>query len=344
MSADGLLGVKKEERCLTSPKVLVRGSGSMGSRYLHLLRDELRVPVLAYPKRTSRADELGNQGFQTIQDLEELRRDGTLHSIVATNTGEHLEDAESLTQLGKVLIEKPLAPSLNDLDDFRKKMGPATKSISVAFCWRFSLGANFVKERLPSLGQLYHVRIECSSFLPEWRPGTVYTESYSASEREGGVLRDLAHEIDYATWLFGYPEKVCGLLSNNGHLGIRSEESADILWVAPGGATVSLRLDYLSRRPVRFLKVSGERGVITWDLLESTVLIEMEDGSEETHQFLDERNLMLVRQLKDFLGSTGDASLLASFQEGVRVVALSEAARKSSFSQSWEVVPDFEMG
>ena len=322
---------------------LVRGSGSMGSRYLHLLRDELRVPVVAYPKRASRVSELRNQGFQVIESLEQLEQYDTLYSIVATNTSEHWEDAQSLAHLGKVLIEKPLVPSLSDLESFNQKGSVDTRSISVAFCWRFSLAANFFKETLATLGELYHVRIECSSFLPEWRTGTDYRESYSAKEKEGGALRDLAHEIDYAIWLFGYPSEVSGLLSNNGRLGIRSEESADIFWVAPEGVTVSLRLDYLSKIPVRFLKVSGEKGAMTWDLLKSTVLIEADDGSEQKHQFLDERNSMLVRQLKAFLGSTDDASLLASYEEAARVVALSDSVRKSSFSKRWETIPDLEI-
>ena len=319
---------------------LVRGSGSMGSRYLYLLRDELRVPVVAYPKRPARASELRDQGFQTIESLEELEQYNTLHSIVATNTGEHLKDAQLLARFGKVLIEKPLAPALSDLEGFNQNGDVDTRSISVAFCWRFSLAANFVKEALATLGQVYHVRIECSSFLPDWRPGTDYRESYSAREAEGGVLRDLAHEIDYAVWLFGYPSEISGLLSNNDQLGIRSEESADILWVAPDGATVSLRLDYLSKIPGRSMKACGEKGTITWDLLKSTVLIEAEDGSEQKHQFLDERSAMLVRQIKAFLGSGDDAKLLASYEEGARVVALSDTARRFSFSQAWETIPD----
>ncbi len=36
------------------------------------------------------------------------------------------------------------------------------------------------------------------SWLPDWRPDRDYRESYSARLDEGGVLRDLVHEIDYA--------------------------------------------------------------------------------------------------------------------------------------------------
>jgi predicted dehydrogenase len=78
--------------------------------------------------------------------------------------------------------------------------------------------------------------------FPEWRPARDYRESYSASSEQGGVLRDLIHEIDYAVWLYGKPVAIIAQLSNSGRLGIAAEESADLLWRTPCGATVSIRL------------------------------------------------------------------------------------------------------
>ena len=37
-----------------------------------------------------------------------------------------------------------------------------------------------------------------------WRPKQDYHTSYSAYKNKGGgVLLDLSHELDYATWIFG---------------------------------------------------------------------------------------------------------------------------------------------
>jgi predicted dehydrogenase len=332
------VGIPKEEKHGSVPKVLVRGSGSMGSRYLRLLRNELRVPVIVYPKTAGRASELVSQGWRVIRSLEELEGEEPTHSIIATNTGQHVEDLRSLSEYGKILVEKPLATSLDDLKNFDKNLDFRMESISVAFCLRFSLAAEFFRERIATLGQIQQVRIECSSFLPTWRPGTAFRESYSAKEKEGGVLRDLAHEIDYAIWLFGYPKEVFGTLSNSGYLGIESEEAADLLWVTPGGTTVSLRLDYLGKHPVRFLKASGERGDMIWDLIESTVVVNLEGSRSEKHQFQDERNSILLRQMKTFLGSDDEVGSLASFQDGVKAVALSDAARRSSSSKTLEQI------
>ena len=55
-------------------QVLVRGSGSMGSRYLQLFQDELGISPVVFPKRKERLAELTGRGFQVIEDLAELDR------------------------------------------------------------------------------------------------------------------------------------------------------------------------------------------------------------------------------------------------------------------------------
>ena len=110
------------------------------------------------------------------------------------------------------------------------------------------------RDLLPQIGAVHAVRVECQSYLPDWRPGSDYRESYSARADEGGVLRDLIHEIDYATWLFGWPVAVTARYGNTGRLGIAAEEWAELAWEAPADVEVSMRLDYLTRPPRRVMR------------------------------------------------------------------------------------------
>ena len=49
-------------------------------------------------------------------------------------------------------------------------------------------------------------RYRSRSILPDWRPQSDYRKGVSAIKKlGGGVLLELSHEIDYATWLFGNP-------------------------------------------------------------------------------------------------------------------------------------------
>ena len=86
-------------------------------------------------------------------------------------------------------------------------------------------------------------------FFPDWRPNRDYRRSYSSRAEDGGVLRDLIHEIDYAVWLFGRPQSVFAKLFNLGRLGIEAEETVDLYWQAMAGYGISIHLDYLSRMP-----------------------------------------------------------------------------------------------
>jgi hypothetical protein len=106
-----------------------------------------------------------------------------------------------------------------------------------------------------------------TSPLPEWRPGQDYQKSYSADPKQGGVLRDLSHEVDYARLLFGECSSIIGSLYTTGRLGIDSEEGAEGLWETESGVQVSLSLDYLSRIPIRFIRASGSAGELVYNFL-----------------------------------------------------------------------------
>ena len=42
-------------------------------------------------------------------------------------------------------------------------------------------------------------------FLPDWRKNIAYSKSYSSIKKQGGgVLLDLSHELDYATYLLRF--------------------------------------------------------------------------------------------------------------------------------------------
>jgi predicted dehydrogenase len=193
------------------------------------------------------------------------------------------------------------------------------------------------------IGPVHSVRIECQSFLPEWRPGTDYRRAYCARADEGGVLRDLIHEIDYAIWLFGRPCKLFARLKNSSALGIESDESADLYWESPAGASVSIRLDYLTRIPRRKMTAFGELGDLEWDYFGKRVALALAGRPQQIWNIEQERDEMLRDQAAAFLrfAETHDASSLATLEEGAFAVAVCDTARISSESGRMEPVLDW---
>jgi len=323
--------------------VVVRGTGSIGCRYLRVLRDRLGVRVVAVPTRPARIRELLEQGVEAVGSVNEIDHSGRVACIVATDTGRHVSDAIELLHLGDVLIEKPISATTRGLTRLMLSVQTSGRRAYVAHHLRFAAGLAYVRSALPSLGAIDAVRVVCQSFLPDWRPHRHYRHSYAARPDEGGVLRDLVHEIDYVGSLLGFPSRVFAMLRNRARLGIAAEEAADLLWVSPAGASVSVRLDYITRHARRTLWIGGERGDLEWDLLASTGVLHLAGRAAEHSRFPDERDDVIERMLKAFLAGRPEACL-ASLEEGALAVALLDAARRSSASGCWESVQDWRQG
>jgi predicted dehydrogenase len=269
-------------------------------------------------------------GFNAVASLTDLEESQVSASVVCTETRRHLMDASELLPFGDVLVEKPLSHSAAGLSDLEDRAGGLGRKIFVAFHLRFDPSLQLFKELLGDLGQVFSVRIECTSYLPDWRPERDYLESYSARASDGGVLRDLSHELDYAVWLFGRPESVSCQLGNTGSLGIAADESADLMWVTTGGASVSIRLDYLARFPTRSIKANGEKGALSYDAISGRVELEVLGRPVETFDLDDDRDDIMARQLAAFIGPDSEGSPLATFEEGAFITTLSDAARESA--------------
>jgi len=288
--------------------VIVHGTGSIGTRHLRVL-EGLGVPTLALSVRSPTST------YNTAH--------GATAAVIATTTGRHLADAHDAIRAGlHLLVEKPLAADAKGIAALERAARDANRLVFVGCCLRFDAALLRFRAQLPRIGAIRRVRIECQSYLPDWRPGTDYRASYSARRDEGGVLRDLIHEIDYASWLFGWPSTVTARIGNTGALGIESEEWAELAWEV-GATEVSMRLDYITKPARRVMRAEGERGAIEVDLIQHRV----DDVSVP-----QERDEMMRDQANAFLSAIvgGDAGQLATLEEGARALAICDAARISN--------------
>jgi predicted dehydrogenase len=312
--------------------VAVIGTGSIGMRHLRVLSRVAAVRAVAIPKRPERLPALDAAGYHTAIGLDEAVRNGVRLCIVASDTGRHVPDALAAMERGcDILVEKPLAPEAASAELLRRRADAESCRLFVGCVLRFSRSLDLVRKAVGMLGRLHAVRIECQSYLPDWRPGRAYQDSYSAREEEGGVLRDLIHEIDYAGWLFGWPRAVQARVSNLGRLGIRADELAQLNWEGADGSLVSIGLDYLSRPTRRWMRVCGERGTIEWDGLTGVVRSVVDGPQVETCLPQSPDELILAQDMgfiRDCMGTR--EPLLASGADGVRALAVCNAAREAS--------------
>ncbi len=321
--------------------VAVLGTGTIGLRHIEVLRQMPGVQPLAIPVRPERLSPLRRGGYRVTADLDQAAAQGASHCVVATDTGRHTADALTAMEHGlEVLIEKPLATDAPEGHRLLQRALQLRRQVFVGCVLRFSASLTRCREWLPELGPLHAVRITCQSYLPEWRPDRPYQDSYSARAHEGGVLRDLIHEIDYAGWLFGWPQRLQGRLKNFGRLGIEAEELADVSWETATGCVVSVQLDYLSRPSCRRLTVRGERGTIEWDGVAGTATIEADVKPVHVERPAQTRDKMFAAQARAFLDASWDQHdpRLATGDDGVSALAVCDAARRSSAQRCEERV------
>jgi predicted dehydrogenase len=154
-------------------------------------------------------------------------------AVIATPTFLHLESLNILIEKKiPVLLEKPIADSLNGLDQLSKKIIAENAFVYIACNLRFLPVLQFLKKLIEENNPVINeVNIYCGSFLPSWRPDIDFRKNYSANiEMGGGVYLDLFHELDYTCWIFGLPQQSKVLKRNVSSLEINAADYAMYLW------------------------------------------------------------------------------------------------------------------
>ncbi len=226
--------------------------------------------------------------------------------LVCTPTSQHLQPA--LTALAADLpafIEKPLSHNLDGVDQLKGK-------ILVGYCLRFDRSLQEFKQQVDHVkpSEIKSVKIVAKSFLPDWHPGSNYTQSYSAKkEFGGGVLLDLSHEIDYALWFFGAFRSVTAKLEKSPELDIETEAIANLNLEFESGVKTNIYLSYASRLPARFCEIVTDSKTLRWDFVAN--------------------NDMYLEEMKHFINvAAGKQQPLITAADGIKVLQVIETAKQ----------------
>lgn len=249
-------------------KVLIIGIGSIGQKHINALRlIEPSVEIFALRSAEASKEIEGIQSFYSLNQISTLTFD---FAIISNPTYLHAISIDQLIERRiPLFIEKPIFESVN-YDLLIDKIKISKVKTYVACNLRFLESIQYMKSNV-SAHRINEVTIYCGSYLPEWRKNVDYKESYSAkTELGGGVDLDLIHEIDYAFWLFGMPEKVTKFSSSKSSLEIQSNDCAHYYFSYPN-FNLSISLNYYRRDPKRTLEVVCEDGTFLVDLIKNKV-------------------------------------------------------------------------
>jgi predicted dehydrogenase len=298
--------------------VVVIGYGSVGQRHVRLLQD-LGCQVGVVSRRL--VDHAPR--FTSIADaLTALRPD---YVVVANETSAHASTIIELLAAGfsgALLIEKPLGRiSANELNG-------AFRLSAVAYNLRFHPMLAALAEEV-SGERIIAMQIYCGQYLPDWRPHADYRQSYSADlARDGGVLRDLSHELDYLLLLGGAWRRVAALGGRFGPLDINSDDCWAMLLELARCPAATVQVNYLDRPGRRALVLHTASHTYGADFGRATL---ERDGQARKFKF--ERDDMYIAQHRAML--SGDGSRLCSLAEGEKLMQLIAAIERSARESQW---------
>lgn len=304
---------------------LIIGYGSIGVRHAFILQ-KMGHSVNIVSKRDIK-------DFTCYKSIKLALHSNTFDYVIISNeTCNHYKSFIELCELGysgKLLIEKPvfLDPMSLPHSDY--------KNVFVAYNLRFHPVIQKLHELLNGKA-IYSIQAYVGQYLPEWRPGTDYTKSYSASKTQGGgVLRDLSHELDFINWIAGGWKRVVAIGGKYSDLQIDSDDVFVLMLEMEKCPAVSVQMNYLDRKPRREVIFNMEDHSIKADLISNTMEI---DG--EIIKFEVDRNLTYTMQHNEILNN--DYSTPCTLKQGMEVLNLIYAAELAAEKQSWITNSDLE--
>jgi len=312
------------------------GLGSIGRRHLRLI-SEIRPDIKIIVVRSGHGSACDEEkmAVKVTDSIGDAIKEGIQAAIISSPATLHLKQSLELAKNGiHLLIEKPISHTSDRVKELLKIVNENRITTMVGYVLRYDLGAMKFKNWLDNKvkGKILHARIECGSYLPDWRPDQDYRKTVSAlSELGGGVLLELSHEIDYLYWFFGKPKDVQAQIRNSGTLDINVEDQVDLLMTSEQGYCISVQIDFNRRHVERKCKVLTTEGELIWDAVNKNVTWKGVNKEQSKYEYNNERNSIYRKQLEVFFDCIeNDNDPIVTVKDGINVISLIDAVRNAS--------------
>lgn len=305
--------------------VAVVGAGFWGVNHLRVLKELGEPEVVAVcdidRERAARAaarfgvqhvyTEVDTMLQETSPDAVTICTPSTTHALLALKLLDHGCD---------ILIEKPMASTVDEAAKILDKIRETGRVVMVGFIERFNPAVQYARHLIEDkeVGEVllfYGRRIG-------WWP-----------ERIGdtGVVKDTAiHDLDLVTWIFRtLPDEVyamCGRLRHS------YEDHAQIFLSYGEGRSALLEANWLTPRKKREMHITGENGVVSVKFIEQEVVVEKAEQTIIPHLKTSEP---LRNELKHFIESVKNhIEPAVTAYDGLKATLLAECVLESAKNRS----------
>ena len=298
-------------------KIIFFGLGSIGQRHAKILLDNYDHEIFAFrTKKGQYKPELSIKDIFSWDDVEKLKPD---IAFITNPTSLHIETTLNCARNGyRLFIEKPIDSKKEGLVELLKVVKDKRLPSYVAYNLRFHPVINKLKEYINQYDFL-HMRVLCTSFLPDWRPGQDHKKSYSSNSKlGGGVLLDLSHDIDYVDYLLGGISKIDGRYGREGDITVDSDDYADILVESPKGMS-NIHMNFFSHVTMRKIHIDFKELSIVGDINKGIIEEYKRNKMLNVFKYEVDRNFTYINQLRYFFDHIDDCNMMNNLNDAANI-------------------------
>jgi len=301
--------------------VAVIGAGFWGRNHARNLNELSQTRLLAICDRDEKKAKAVAElfGVDTYRDSSRMlaRKDVEAVTVCTWSTNLAAEAMKALKAGKHVLVEKPMANSVNEAKRIVQLAKTKQRLLMVGFLMRFIPGLERIKQAVDK-GEIGTVVYATARRVSQW------------PERIGdvGVIKDLAvHDIDVTRYLFDdEPVEVFAKAGNFRHK--KFEDHAQVLVTFKGGKTAFIEANWLTPYKIRKLIVTGSEAIMTLNYITQEIMMETA-GQTLAPRYEVKEPLKL--ELEHFAHSIlDDKEPKITGVDGLKALQIAEAALKSS--------------
>jgi predicted dehydrogenase len=254
-------------------------------------------------------------------------------AVVVTPPFAHTEaTVAALKNSANVLVEKPMAPSLEECDLMLSATEKSGKFISVVAQNRFKTPMKKLKAVLDSglAGKILHAQVD--SFW--WRGQSYYDLWWRGTwEKEGGgcTMNHAVHHIDLYQWMMGMPKQVQAVLANVNHENSEVEDFSTAVLNYEDGRIGQITASLIHHGENQRLIFQGEKAAISapWRV---EAFSSLDNGFPEQNVSLEKKIEEFYEQLPTVApdGHDGQIANVLGYMEGKEQLLIDGKAGRST--------------
>ncbi|MFB3159756.1 Gfo/Idh/MocA family oxidoreductase [Neobacillus sp. 179-J 1A1 HS] len=286
--------------------VAIIGTGAIAAAHIkgyQFFQDRCNIVAICdiYPEKAEKIAADFNLDVEVYSDYKQMLNVSQVDLLsVCTPPYTHAEIAiDSLNSDKHVLVEKPMASSLEECDAMNKAQKRSGKFLSVVSQNRFTNPMMKLKNVLGTklMGPIVHTQID--SFW--WRGHSYYDLWWRGTwEKEGGgcTLNHAVHHIDIFHWMNGMPSEVTAIATNTSHDNAEVEDLSVAICRYPNGSLAQITSSVVHHGEEQQLIFQGKnaRVSVPWKVTASKSKL---NGFPEKDEELENKLTEAYQQLKD---------------------------------------------